>query len=41
MDWTMTFSRSELRREKKRERPMVRMEMGMAASMPCPTFSAR
>ena len=35
----MTFSSSEVRRLKMRARPMARMEMGMAASIPWPTFS--
>ena len=41
MLWTMTFSRMVFLRGKKRDRPTARMAMGMAASMPWPSFRAR
>jgi len=41
IDWMMTFSRMVLRREKRGDRAMARMAMGIAASMPWPTRSAR
>jgi len=41
MLWMITFSRIVFLRGKKRESPTARMAMGMAASMPCPSFRAR
>ena len=39
MPVTITFSSSVERRRYTRASPIVRMEMGMAASITCPTFS--
>jgi hypothetical protein len=41
MDWMITFSSRVDLREKNVPRPMARMAMGIAASMPCPTLRAR
>ena len=41
IDWMITFSSRVDRRGKRRDRPMARIEIGIAASMPWPTFSAR
>jgi hypothetical protein len=40
MDWTMTFSSMVLRRGRSWETPMPMIAMGIAASMPCPSYRA-
>jgi hypothetical protein len=41
IDWMITFSRMVLLRENSGDRPIARIAIGIAASIPCPTLSAR